>query len=589
LFPIALCRPVAVARAHALKELKPNATATPEAVNSTTLVDKLLPLGRQLEFDGSSTPVKTALFLLVCLAWLLPGLVGHDPWKSEEAVTFGLAHHILQTGDWVIPTVAGEPHVETAPLYAMLAALSAKLFAPLFPAHDGARLATGLLVATTIWFLALTANTLFGPRFGRLSALLLIGSLGLLLRAHEMSPEIAVFAALSFGIYALTQLRAGARLGGILLGSALGATFLAGGLAPALMLLAAALVLCWTTPAWRPDNVWASVLVGSIAAAPWFAAWPLALWQASPELAREFWSEQFRMLAGVFGKGSDPLYFVRILAWFAWPSLPIILARLWYERLNMLRASELRLPLIVFAVFMAGLTLSNETRDSTALPLLLPLALIAAASVDAMRRAAASALDWFGMMTFGLFTALIWLAWLAAFTGFPARLARELNNLAPGVGVEFGIGKFLFGALLTILWIAIIAHTRRSNRRAIVNWTAGITIFWILLMTLWLPVIDEARSYRKTMLGLRGVLPSANSCVSGQGFNLSQKALFDYLIGLRIKPVTSLDEADCKYLLVLGQRKRTPDVAPAWEQVWQGARPNDKRQLMRLYRHRASS
>ena len=38
----------------------------------------------RIAYDGTATPVKTVLFLVVCAAWLLPGLVGHDPWKIDE-------------------------------------------------------------------------------------------------------------------------------------------------------------------------------------------------------------------------------------------------------------------------------------------------------------------------------------------------------------------------------------------------------------------------------------------------------------------------------------------------------------------------
>ena len=33
-----------------------------------------------------------ALFGLLCLAWLLPGLIAHDPWKPDEAYTFGVVY-----------------------------------------------------------------------------------------------------------------------------------------------------------------------------------------------------------------------------------------------------------------------------------------------------------------------------------------------------------------------------------------------------------------------------------------------------------------------------------------------------------------
>jgi 4-amino-4-deoxy-L-arabinose transferase-like glycosyltransferase len=52
---------------------------------------------------------KAALFLLLVAVWLLPGLIGRDPWKADEAYTYGLVLHIIETGDHVVPTLAGEP------------------------------------------------------------------------------------------------------------------------------------------------------------------------------------------------------------------------------------------------------------------------------------------------------------------------------------------------------------------------------------------------------------------------------------------------------------------------------------------------
>ena len=41
-------------------------------------------------------------------AWVLFGLFGHDPWKPDEAYTFGLVYHVVERGDWVVPTLAGQ-------------------------------------------------------------------------------------------------------------------------------------------------------------------------------------------------------------------------------------------------------------------------------------------------------------------------------------------------------------------------------------------------------------------------------------------------------------------------------------------------
>ena len=86
---------------------------------------------------------------LLCAAWILPGLVGHDPWKPDEAHTFGVVYESLRGGSWVVPAIAGEPFLDKPPLFYLTAAATAKLFSFALPLHDAARLATGLWMAAT--------------------------------------------------------------------------------------------------------------------------------------------------------------------------------------------------------------------------------------------------------------------------------------------------------------------------------------------------------------------------------------------------------------------------------------------------------
>ena len=60
------------------------------------------PPGRAEKFN-----VMVALAAGLCAAWILPGLIGHDPWKPDEAYTFGLVYHVLQGGGWIVPMLAG--------------------------------------------------------------------------------------------------------------------------------------------------------------------------------------------------------------------------------------------------------------------------------------------------------------------------------------------------------------------------------------------------------------------------------------------------------------------------------------------------
>ena len=92
------------------------------------------------------------LIALLCLAWIVPGLIGHDPWKSDEAYTFGVVYELLQGGSWLAPSLAGEPFLDEPPLYYLSAAATAWLTSAILPLHDGARLATGLYMALTLLF-----------------------------------------------------------------------------------------------------------------------------------------------------------------------------------------------------------------------------------------------------------------------------------------------------------------------------------------------------------------------------------------------------------------------------------------------------
>ena len=94
-----------------------------------------------------ATPL--ALFAL-CALWLIAGLVGHDPWKPDEAYTFGIVRDFLRNGDWVVPHLAREPFMEKPPLFFIVAGGFAEAFGHAMPLHDAARLATGFFTAITL-------------------------------------------------------------------------------------------------------------------------------------------------------------------------------------------------------------------------------------------------------------------------------------------------------------------------------------------------------------------------------------------------------------------------------------------------------
>ena len=71
----------------------------------------------ELVLDGTPNAVKTFLFFSICIAWLIPGLFGHDPWKYEEAVSLGVIQEMVWHGHWLSPQITGEALRRAPPFF----------------------------------------------------------------------------------------------------------------------------------------------------------------------------------------------------------------------------------------------------------------------------------------------------------------------------------------------------------------------------------------------------------------------------------------------------------------------------------------
>ncbi|HEX5128257.1 MAG TPA: glycosyltransferase family 39 protein, partial [Usitatibacter sp.] len=377
-----------------------------------------------IAFDGTRTPVKTTLFLVVCFAWLLPGLVGHDPWKTDEALAFGAVTEILRTGDWLNFAIAGEPIHGEPPLFLWTAAALAKALGGIIPLHDAARLAAGLYMAAALALLSAASWELMGERAVRMSVLLLIGCLGLLIRAHEMTPELAGLAASALALYGLALTRRNQWVAGLLTGLGIGLGYLGNGLVSLAMLGALLPALPLASPAWRTRRFLAVAAIAIACCLPFLFLWPSMLGESLQPQTR--------------GVG----YFLKQLIWYAWPAWPLSAWTLYRARRDLAARTELHLPLVTLGVFFVAVASLAEARDVSLMPLLLPLAILGVAELETLPRGSASALDWFGVMTFFLMGAVLWILWLAALTGSPAAAADYIHRELPGFTYRFSFIAF---------------------------------------------------------------------------------------------------------------------------------------------------
>jgi hypothetical protein len=504
--------------------------------------------------------------LLLCVAYVIPGYVGREPWKNVDISSFGYMLELAASGswsDWLRPAMMGLPADTSALLPYWLGAWAMQC-APSWVAPDfAARIPFVLMLAGTLaatWHAvyclarhpaAQPVAFAFGGEaepadYARAladgSLLALIATLGLAQFSHETTPALAqlFFGALTFfGLAALPLRPIGAPLAllcglpGLALSGAPVTALIYGGLGLA----------AWLAPGLphRGDRALLRRAVPTLLAASAITlALALALdlfrWQIAPW--RTHWSEWHAL--------------GRLFLWFTWPAWPLMLWTLWHWRrqLPALRAQRhLGLPLIIASV--PVLTTIATVAGDRALLLALPaLAALASFALPTFKRSAAALIDWFTVLFFTGWAIVIWVVWIAMETGVPAQPAANVARLAPGFTPVFQWPAFAAALAGSLAWIALARWRTGRHRTALwkslVLPAAGATLCWLLLMTLWLPALDYGRSFKSQMSELRQIIGDA-PCVEVHGLGAPQLAAVRFHGGWA--PTPARGPARCSWLL----------------------------------------
>ncbi len=518
--------------------------------------------------------VEVALIVILALAWMLPGLIGHEPWKPDEAYNFGLVYHMIQSGNWLSLHLPDEVPFASPPLFYMTAALFGKILSPLFSLPDAMRLATGFYMGISLVFTALAGRILNGN--GRYAVLVLAGSLGLLGHAHQLIADSALLAGCAIAICGFVLFPNRALLGGCLAGIGMGIGFLSKGFVGIALFLPPLLLLPLFGRPWRNLRYAAFIAAAAVFLLP-CSLWPYLLHQDHPALFSAWWHSSFNLSLGLGREEHhQPFFYLGVLPWFAWPTLPLALASLWHER-RRLGSEKTLLPIVLFVAMLGVLSATQTTRELYAMPMLLPLSLLATASIDSLQRNAASAFNWFGILSFGITAGVLWMGWVALMTGHPEYFAAKIHHYHPGFSAQFGFFPFALACFATLLWMALAFRTEHNGKRSIINWASGVVMVWALLMTLWLPFLDSVKGYREMFMSMKAALPARHGCIEGRQLGDAQRAMLDYYLGINAKR-----DKTCKLVLIqtVSSNRRQPE---GLEELWEGARAGDRHERYRLY------
>jgi hypothetical protein len=547
------------------------------------------------------------------LAFLVPGLFGHDLWP-QDAAGFGRMWTMAQgsASDWLMPNVAGAPTPQAGPLPSWLGAAAIRLVGNLV-GDTNAAAATNLLwyplIVVSLWLAvyrlarrdeAQPVATAFGGEASRqdyarlladISVLLTVGTLGVIWRLHQTRVDSASVAFVSLAMLSASliewRLLAAAALGGL----AVGCFALTQGPLPAAGLLLGCQAALWrarTRMGVSPARMGAASALLLAVALLLPLAWPLAAWHWYPAEATVFFANWSHLVALGLPTLDDASWLLRDGAWFFWPLWPLAFWAVYAWRSG-LGDAHMERPLWLLGGLSLAMFFSAPLDELAVVGILPPLVALATYGATTLRRGMDNVIDWLAIALFSLCLLMIWAYFGAWQLGFPHAMATSMARLVPGFAGHLHPLAVILAAVATAAWIQLILW--RVLRRPPVLWRgpllagAGVTVVWFAANLLYLPAVDYIFSYRKFALEVAAQLRArglGQGCVQAHRVPLAERAMFAYYGKLRFDREGSSES--CRLALHHDSRRSTldddppPGVRGMWQLSWEGqrrVRPDD--------------
>lgn len=552
---------------------------------------KNAPIPALVSSDAARRLPRAAL-LLLCAAYVLPGVFGRDPWKNADLAAFGQMLAMAEgRTSWLLPTLGGVP-THAAPLPNWLGAAFIMLTQPWLDPALAVRIPFALLLALALialWYgcfaLARTeaaqplpfafggeaAGVDYARAISDTSILALVATLGLLQLGHETTPELAQLAAVAAAQWALAVAPyhpQRARIG-IVLSLPVLACSGAPMIAAVLGVAGAAICARSTYDGVQRFGWWVAAATLLACAAAWLLGqWA---WRITPPTPQQWPS------------------ITRQWLWFLWPSWLLALWALWRWR-RFLSRRHVAIPLsVLVTALVANLTMGGSDR---ALMLGLPgIAVLAAFALPTLNRSTSSAIDWFSVFFFSLLALWVWVIYIAMQSGVPARTAAHVSKLIPGFVPHFAWLPLIVATLATAAWLWLVrwrtARHRAAIWRSLVLPAGGVVLSWTLAMTLWLQPLDYARSYRPHVALLsKHIRPGV--CIAAPDLPRALTAALEYYGRWRVdaRPDAGI-RSECPIWVKAGTIARPPTTPEGWQLIAIERRPTDKDEVTGVYRRAA--
>ncbi len=602
--------------AEAAAPARPTAPAGPTEPTAPAPVSRG---AQRLRALTAARPLMWLVALAILCAWLLPGTLGHEPWKQDETYTFGIIQHMLDTGDLVVPTNAGQPFVEKPPIYDWVAAGLAWMFGRYLPLHDAARLASALFAGLTVYYTArvvrraVAASSWLDVRvIGTLA--LFASTLVVIKHVHDMMTDVALMAGAAIGFcglfeLVLVHLRDEARLlpvearrrrhailsGAAMFGAGVGVSLLAKGLFVPLVFGATTVAVLVLYPSCRTRSLAGALGIAALVCAPFALIWPICFYLRSEALFKVWlWDNNIGRFFGFsvaeLGSENESRWFVlRTVLSVGFPVVPLALAALAGGEWRRWRDPRVALPVIFAGTGFAVLQSSATVRELYILPFIAPLALVAMQGIDKLPRRLHASWDIASRVLFGSTAVLAWIIW--SIMSGPANTHASLHWLGRWLPLDwvlpFKPALISAALLMTFGWLWLLPVYKHTGKwRGALSWCAGAILAWGLVSTLLLPWLDYAKSYRSVFDNLAASMNiewNDGDCMASTGLGESEAPMLYYYTGIVHQPAANTATTGCTWLIEQSRRDNARAPAGDWRLFWSGARPGDTDELLRVF------
>jgi hypothetical protein len=516
--------------------------------------------------QASARAMPRWVLLLLCVLYALPGFIGRDPWRAEDLLSFGymldLAAQLEQAPSWwhiwgASPQILGLPmRAQDSAFTHWLGAWSIHLTSGLIKADVAAKLPFIAMVwasMSALWYGVYALARLpqaqpvalaFGGQaqptdYARALAdgalLALMAALGMAQIGHEATPTLGQFLAISVAFCAAAQ---------------------------------------WLQGQQHQGTRWLLTLASGLLLACNFMPW----------LTHGF--------AAANNGGGDWSSWGKQLVWFAWPTWLLAawgllrwrrhLRRPWH------RAPHVLLP-VLFVLVPLVVWHFNAKGDRSLFLALPGLSALAAFALPTLRRSVIALIDWFSLLFFSLCAAVIGVVSLSLSTGWPHKPAQNVYRLLPGYEHSQTWGQLALGCLVLAAWIYLVYWRTQKHRpalwKSLILPAAGATMTWALLMTLWLPLLNYARSDAPITQKISALLQNPQACVwIGEGVPPSLVTALQWHGGLRLaRPEAGSQRCDWLITPVALSLKPSALNAQGWMLHSRIARPSQKGETLALW------